>query len=59
MQGRPDIEALKVELADTRAMLADIESGKNSPCGSFGNREIGIRQDRENRITNQESRRRA
>ena len=45
MQDRPDIEALKVELADKKAILADLESGK-FPSGlgqPFEDREAALR----------------
>ncbi len=62
MQDPPDIEALKADLADKKAILADIESGKHSLGGSFENREIGIRRriaEIESQIMKAESRRRA
>jgi hypothetical protein len=43
MRDPPDIEALKAELADKKAMLADIESGKISLGSPFENRQIDIR----------------
>jgi hypothetical protein len=43
MQNELDIEALKVELADKRAMLADLESGKNWLPNPWEGREAGLR----------------
>ena len=43
MQNQLDLEALKAELADKKALLADIESGKITLGSLFENREVGIR----------------
>jgi hypothetical protein len=43
MQECPELEALKAELADKKAMLAIIECGDVSLGGSFEDRDAGLR----------------
>jgi len=43
MHDQHDLEALEAELADKKAMLADLESGRISLGGPFENRETGVR----------------
>ena len=43
VQNQVDIESLRSELADKKAMLADLEAGKISLGAPFEDREAGIR----------------
>jgi hypothetical protein len=43
VENQVDIKSLKSELADKKAMLADLEAGKISLGSPFEDREAGIR----------------